>query len=776
MTAIVSDALDTLLADPDAIKVWRLELYPYDLSAEAEITLRVASQESATKPTDSPASVEFDARLLVAVNFQADAFVPGTVGPWALSAGDVSGGLIKLGNDHGDWDPYLDETAYAWDGRKAVLRLGGHSPQLGRWLNYNEEATRTYIIDGVSQAGEPEIEVRLRDEDDQFSDDIQVRNFLATGWMLKGDGSSGLVSFGDISKLRETNELSFFIRHFHKSTGAVQHLIGWTNTPFKVAIDASDQLFLKWLKSTATVTKTHDTAALTDGDPYVLEGSISDTEVKLRVIDEATRTVVEKTFSGSGFTGRDAHGAGDVYRYFKSFGATDYCPGMIDEVRLWGRVLTDDEFEQMRYRALTVAEKADADLLQVCELDDGEGSTTVDDGAATAPADGTISGTCTWYESLLGATDGGGNPMPICFGEVYGASPVLVSPATHIYMMASHLISGVGSVFEGGTKAHALDTAYTDVFAFLAGATTAGEYDTLKKSWGSFFRLGSRPDKPVTMGILGYATGGYVDTASEIAQVVMTDFGHRPLEATDLDASWLTLTSANGSAIGLYIREQRSRLDVLNEILGTVGAYTYRKRLTNKQAVKRFEGVSGTSVLTVTEEDVIGNPVDIRPEKAAQKIEVEYRRCWTVLSTDQLLPPATKSDWFRWVFHQTPARWAPAYSASAKRDHKLATPIRFPSLFVSQSAALTEAARRIALYGVQRRPRNVTINEKGFQLDRGDVITLSYRDLDSDLREQNRYGMGSGTDVMVLGIRELAYGESNDEPHGTAELVVWGGG
>lgn len=759
-------SFETFIADPGRREVVLVDLLPWSIADDALLDppLRFSSDKT---PPGVPYA--YRAQLTTSVVFEADTFVPGSVGEIPRKAN----GEIRIRGYFGDVDSLADPSALAWDGRTAIVRLGGYSPKLARWLQFSEYEARYYQIEDARLEGD-ELVVELRDQTSQFDDELQQRTFSESGWWLKGGGTtSDFVAFGEPAKLKLLDELAIQIRGVYKSTGAEQHLYGWPGSAFRLKVDSTDHLVLDWTKSSTPVAKTM-TTALEDGMAYVFEARIADDLVMLRVVPETTRTGITETFSGSGFHGRDTPSA-VALRAFLSFGGSNPSPSILDYVRVWSAERSDNLLRATRWRSLTTSEKADATLKHSLHFDDGTGTTVTDDSGT--PANGTVNGTCPWYPSLLGSPEAAGNPMPDPFGPCRGTEPVPVSSAQRIYMWASTEVDEITRTLEGGIP-HDKTADYTDVFDFLADAAAGtaadpGEFSALICPWGSYVVLGSNPERRITVDGNGIVSASsYLETGADQARYVMTQRGRVPLaDPSGLDtASFTALNTAAPAPLKRYYRERIKRSEVLADLLGSVGAVVYPVRSTGLMAVRQFNGVDEASVLSLNEKDIVpGSMKQLQAARVSHRQVIGYAHCPTVQVAGEIAPGADQAEQ---AFYSRAYRYAP--SEGDNRDvHPLAEEVKTDTAIADFDDAVEEANRRQGIFGSGIKPLEFVCGLRGFPLDRFQVVTVSYRDLSSRNRVQTRFALGEGSDRIVLGMKE-ALRASADSVSGTATVTVWG--
>lgn len=155
-----------------------------------------------------------------------------------------------------------------------------------------------------------------------------------------------------------------------------------------------------------------------------------------------------------------------------------------------------------------------------------------------------------------------------------------------------------------------------------------------------------------------------------------------------------------------------------------------------------YEG-SWNAVAVFTPADILDLEAEA-VELPSWRQRVEYRRSWTVQSTDSL---AGGVDEDHRAFVGEASRLAVAEDAGVKRVHLLAQdPDPVPTLLDEKADAEAEAARLQELYGVDRELYRVTVKTQPFRLELGDAVRVDYP----------RFGLDAGRVFCVVGLEEEA--------------------
>ena len=231
-------------------------------------------------------------------------------------------------------------------------------------------------------------------------------------------------------------------------------------------------------------------------------------------------------------------------------------------------------------------------------------------------------------------------------------------------------------------------------------------------------------------------------------------------DPADLDtAAFTALNTANSSVLGFYAKDPITVLEAGDEVLASVGAVAWFTRASALLTVKRFEDPNKkTSVTTLS------NFIEITTREVELPVRgalVRFRKNHTVLSEEQIAAsaPDYRKDFARkkWV-RAYEKDWS--YQANGIRSRRMEQ----NTLLTVRDDAAAEAERDLALFAI-RRAFSVTVPiDPATNLDRFDVVTLEYVDLDKWGLDQTRLNLSD--EWLVLGITE-------ESKRGSTELVVW---
>jgi len=309
-------------------------------------------------------------------------------------------------------------------------------------------------------------------------------------------------------------------------------------------------------------------------------------------------------------------------------------------------------------------------------------------------------------------------PVPLCYGEYYNFEPSLVDAATRKYQVHDGQVEAITTVYDAGKS-----------IAFTPDLTTGT------------FTLAANPAGRVTVDGKGCKLGGaYVSKVADIVQRIVTT--RSSLTVADLDAaSFSALNTLCPQTVGICIGERRNTLDVLDELLKSIGGF-YGFSRAGRLKVARFDAPAGSPVLDLTADDIELNGLDLRARiLPVATVRLGYKRNWTQQTDglDTTLTPARRAE--------LGDNYQVASASNAGIGATFLTPLSpdvIGTVLVSQADAQAEANRRAARDGQLRFRFVVRCFTAPGLVELGQVIRLTHW----------RYGFSAGQLVTVVDIDE----------------------
>lgn len=341
---------------------------------------------------------------------------------------------------------------------------------------------------------------------------------------------------------------------------------------------------------------------------------------------------------------------------------------------------------------------------------------------------------------------------PRVYGKCFNVTPRLVNTAKLTYQLSDGAINSIQFVYDKGDTITAGANHATS--ALLQAATpAAGTYETCLAE--GYFRLGSQPQGSLTVDV----TQGAAASDRTVAQIVKAIALAAGVASGDISSADVTaMDTANSSVVGIYIDDESTFQECIDELVNSIGAYSsFDSSGVLRMAV--ITAPSGTPVVSLQEYDMHETPERKVPKDngiPVYRVTINHTRLFTTITDlDGAAITAAMQAYFGSEYRSTKSE-----DTSIKTQWLLASEISQDTLLTSASDAATEAARQLALYKVRR-----DIYEVGVQLDIFTANNLRMNDVIELVVP--RFGMDSGKLFRLIGFNlEL---KTN-----TAILQVWG--
>lgn len=328
-------------------------------------------------------------------------------------------------------------------------------------------------------------------------------------------------------------------------------------------------------------------------------------------------------------------------------------------------------------------------------------------------------------------------PIPLAYGYVQNVEPVCINTSTYEYQVHDGQTSNIQTVYDKG----------------LAVSKTVNNLT-------GKFTLTARPAGTVTCTLYGAAPGGItLSKLGDITKDILIRIG--PLTTDDIDLDSFTQLNVELSATdwGIYISDRENRLDILDRLFGSAGAY-YLPNQYGKIIVGRITNPENETPVAVFEsirreksflEGYEITDVKVESLNSPQwRTKLNYQKNWHTQSdgdiagsiTDPSYPDSTRVEWLKteWrVAKQENIDVVP--EEGGVRLYDLVTEPDAVDCYVdSESTALALAQHRQSILEKQRQRLSATIPFTPTWLLPGDIIRV----LDS------RYGLENGKNIQLL--------------------------
>ncbi len=328
-------------------------------------------------------------------------------------------------------------------------------------------------------------------------------------------------------------------------------------------------------------------------------------------------------------------------------------------------------------------------------------------------------------EILGGSTANKDKVLPVTLGECFNVTPLLTDQTNLHY------------TFHHGPTSDAAERVI-EVRDNGAPITSWGENVS-----SGYFEMYAAPVGQITATVQGVVTAGnYYSDISRLVQKLVTDYGPASTRFTsgDLDATQLAaFEAACPQDVGVYLTDRSNVLQVCQELAGSVGANVVCTSTGLLRLIRVALPASGTPT-AVTAADMERGSLTISSRPAVQaSVVLGYSKNWTPQSQGLAsgLPASSAA--------LLGAEFKTVYASSAATDIEYKRGALAPmqeTLLIEQTAASTEAQRRLDLWKTQRAVYTATCLPHLLLTELGDPVTLTH----------SRFGLSSGKTGMVVSV------------------------
>lgn len=306
--------------------------------------------------------------------------------------------------------------------------------------------------------------------------------------------------------------------------------------------------------------------------------------------------------------------------------------------------------------------------------------------------------------------------LPIPFGECHNVTPLLTDPVTLEY----GFLGAVESSFEVRTNGKPIAVALND---------QAGRFNLTTPPYSA----------AITVSVQGDKGGGYAPRIAPLVQRIATGYGKASDRFTlaDLDLDNLAaFDAAHPQLVGLYVADRTNQAQAIQQLAASVGAQALMSRTGQLRLVQIALPAAGVPVQIGPEHMKLGSlrPVQRLPVVAAVKIA--FDRNYTVqASLTTSIPPAHAD------LYATEWLTETAVDAVVKARYRLTDdPPQIETCLKTNADAQAEAARRLALYKVQRTIYEFDGEPEMMMLELGQPVVL----------RDDRFGLQDGVPGVVV--------------------------
>lgn len=336
--------------------------------------------------------------------------------------------------------------------------------------------------------------------------------------------------------------------------------------------------------------------------------------------------------------------------------------------------------------------------------------------------------------NLGGSTANADKIIPLCFGECHNIEPLLTDPLTNTYQVHNGPIEQIIEVRDNGVPV-----------AFTPNLAT-----------GTFV-LAAQPAGQITASVQGDKPSGvYANDIAGIVKRLAQAYGRSANVFTNPEidtAAFAAFALLNPQPVGVYLKERRNVIEVMNSLAASVGGRVLISRagLLTILQLSLPQAAPGT---TVTATDIAHHSLFVSSLPAVKAAcQLGYCKNWTVQSTIAAGVALSSADLFKqeWL---TQTRT----DSTTQTDYKtFVEPVMEESMLLTNGDAIVETTRRLNMWRVQRKVYKYT-----------GMPWLMLESLGSSQTIQNsRYGLTNGATGQIV---SLATDWLN--PHITIEVLV----
>jgi hypothetical protein len=353
-----------------------------------------------------------------------------------------------------------------------------------------------------------------------------------------------------------------------------------------------------------------------------------------------------------------------------------------------------------------------------------------------------------------GTADMKDQPKPLNYGKTFGVKPATANPFDLIYQVHDGAVAAI-VVYDGGVP---LTNAGNFATAALlkAAVLVPGKYATCLSL--GLFRLGGSPFFQVTADVTEGATAAQ-RTAASCVDRMMTKMGlNGPSNMSG--ASFTALSTLAPQEVGIFVNDDTHAIDVMSAVLASVGGWIAPNNL-GVFELGRLSAPAVTAAWTLRLLDQAGASISLikNPDSGKKlpfwRVILKYARVWEPLRTNGIGAYVSET---RKSFLSAEWRESKSDQNSVLTKHLLAEELSIETLLTTQADADAEAARRLALYSVDRLLLTCDVSRTdAVPMTMGSTGTVTWP----------RYGFASGKNMVVIGRRE-------DPARERVELTLWG--
>lgn len=230
--------------------------------------------------------------------------------------------------------------------------------------------------------------------------------------------------------------------------------------------------------------------------------------------------------------------------------------------------------------------------------------------------------------------------VPIGYGFNEQVPARLIDSFNRVYQLNDGSIQAVLAVRDKGAPL-GFDADYADYAALIAATIAPGDYATCLAL--GLIRLGAPSEGLVTVDFEGDDDGGYIDTAPAILRRIATTRGNAPLDdPAEVDVGAFTESPAT-QEVGIWIGDQRTIAEVLDELAASIGAAWDFNRAAQFTLTRLEEPGIPDLTIDMTGWE-LGSLQRLQTPEPVFRVRLGYRKFYAVQDPSSLVQPPNISE------------------------------------------------------------------------------------------------------------------------------------
>lgn len=337
-------------------------------------------------------------------------------------------------------------------------------------------------------------------------------------------------------------------------------------------------------------------------------------------------------------------------------------------------------------------------------------------------------------------------PKPLWYGRCRNVTPILVNFSKLIYQCHDGSMESISNVYDGQTS-YTFISDVADNATLQALTVNPNDYYTCLNE--GLIRLGTKPQRGVTVDGEGDNNGGYINTAGAIVRRIINE--KTELSDTDLDLpSFSAFDVSFPYEVGIFLSGGEKVNNVIDTILGPLNSFYFNRSGT--MFVDIFSAPGLSPVITITDDEIIKDGVPVRrvanndDSKGVPVYSVNYQ--WGRNYTIQ-----TENDVYGSVGDDVIAFTSQEYRVKNEEDltiktkYPLSPEITVTSQIYNEPDAVADSSRILDVYKTGSDFYQLKVESQFISgLNLNDNVELVF----------NRFGLEGGKVFKVTGIEENA--------------------